>query len=114
MSVAAAVGSVLQSFHSYDLWFVQRYEQSDGPVFRAIPLGESRRVDRIFELRWDGASAAQAIAIHDHFAEMRTFTTFPFFPPPDQDTAVRVVYIDPPRIAPQGGAYTITVRLQEF
>lgn len=115
MTLVDTLTPVIQSFHSYERSARKRVEQTSGGVIhRAIPRGESRVRESVWTLSWTGASAAQAVAIDEHFGEVGTHTAFDFYPPPDVSTPTRVFYGAVPRIAPEGGAFSVQVTLQEF
>lgn len=112
--MTTALVSVLQGFQSHSIAAAKRFEQTDGPIHRGVPVGELRIHDRVFTLNWVGASAAIARAIDEHYDAVEDFTAFDFYPPPSEADPIRVVYGGPPVITRDNGAYSITVTLQEF
>lgn len=115
MTLLNALAPVVQSFHAYDRQARRRFAQTSGGVIhRGIPRGESRVYESTWNLSWVAATAAQALAIDQHFAEVGTSTAFDFYPPPDEAVPVRVVYGSVPRITPAGGDFSIQITLQEF
>ncbi len=112
--MTTALVSVLQGFQSHSIAAAKRFEQTDGPIHRGVPVGELRIHDRVFTLNWVGASAAIARAIDEHYGAVEDFTAFDFYPPPSAADPIRVVYGGLPVITRDNGAYSITVTLQEF